>query len=67
MRTATFMDDKLYHYLRSHEEVNRFFMALPDDLQAAMSGQAEVTPQTKPYLAYINLLMDSENDGPTFA
>lgn len=40
-------------------------MSLPEPLQSAMSGSSPVTPQTKPYVSYINLLVEPENETPS--
>lgn len=52
------MEDQLYEFLRENREVQRFFMSLPEPLQNAMSGVGSVTPQEKPYVNYINLLLE---------
>ena len=56
------MEDALYDFLKENREVQRFFMSLPRPLQNAMSGSIPATPYTKPYVSYMNLLLEPENE-----
>lgn len=53
------MEEKISEFLHSHDEVERFFDGLPQELQQVMSGQMESTPHTKPYRQYLQLIMQS--------